>query len=66
MKEIVDRQNFIDRIAMYFEGHRFWAPKGYDEYLSNLYGENYMKLPPVDKQVSRHKFKAYWKEENKI
>ncbi len=66
MKEIVDGQNFIDRIAVYFEGHRFWAPKGYDEYLSNLYGENYMKLPPVDKQVSRHKFKAYWKEENKI
>lgn len=48
-----------------FEGYKFWAPDGYDYYLKSLYG-NYMELPPIDKRISHHDFKAYWKEEKDI
>lgn len=44
-----------------FEGRRFSAPAGYDRWLRAFYGD-YMKLPPVEKRVSHHKFKAYWLE----
>lgn len=43
-----------------FEGHRFKAPLDSDKYLNILYGD-YMKLPPIDKRVAHHHFKAYWK-----
>lgn len=60
-KETLPKSVFDDRIQVEFEGHKFWAPKGYDIYLKNLYGD-YMKLPPEDKRVSHHDFKAYWKD----
>ena len=41
-----------------FEGRKYKIPAGYDEYLRESYGE-YMQLPPKDKRVSTHKFKAY-------
>ena len=45
-----------------FEGKRFMAPSGYDEILTNIYGD-YMTLPPKDKQVTRHlSYQTYWKE----
>lgn len=62
MREIVDKKNFLEQVPVEFEGHKFWGPKGYDEYLTNLYGPNYMELPPVEKRKSRHDFEAYWKE----
>ena len=50
-------KSFID-IA--FEGRVFKCMKDYDRYLRLNYGD-YMKLPPVEKRVSMHIFKAYWK-----
>lgn len=44
-----------------FEGHRFMAFKEYDAYLKSIYGD-YMKLPPKEKQVTHHMFKAYLKD----
>lgn len=41
-----------------FEGRMYKAPVGYDEWLRSFYG-NYMELPPVEKQVSHHSFKAF-------
>lgn len=61
-QEIVNKKNFLARIPVKFEGCTFWGPKGYDEYLANLYGKRYMELPPLDKRISRHDFKAYWKD----
>ena len=41
-----------------FEGHQFQAMSCWHEYLTNLYG-NYMELPPEEKRVASHRFKAY-------
>lgn len=43
-----------------FEGQRLFVPFGYDVWLRLVFGD-YMKLPPVDKQISHHSFVAYWK-----
>ena len=46
-----------------FEDGKYPAPSGYDEYLRRLYGD-YMKLPPKEKQITRHNVEAYIYEEN--
>ena len=43
-----------------FEGHQIRIMKGYDDYLTTVYG-NYMQLPPIEKRVSTHTIKAFWK-----
>lgn len=35
---------------MEFEGIKVRMPKGYDNYLSRLYGKNYMEIPPIEKR----------------
>lgn len=46
--------NAVDeKILMPFEDSNFYCPKGYDEVLRQLYGD-YMKLPPLEKQVPTH------------
>ena len=46
---------------MQFENCKFEVPVGYDDVLKANFGE-YMKLPPEDKRVPHHGFKAYWKD----
>lgn len=41
-----------------FEGKTYKAPINYDMWLTYYYGD-YMKLPPIEKQVSHHEFVAY-------
>lgn len=43
-----------------FEGYEFCIPKGYDLWLSNFFGKNYMELPPIEKQKS-HGCDCYYK-----
>lgn len=43
-----------------FEGKEYSAPKGYKQWLTCFYGD-YMQLPPEEKRVSHHMFKAYLK-----
>ena len=43
-----------------FEGDWFRVPRGYDEILTKQYGD-YMKLPPIEKQVTHHVNNVYWK-----
>ena len=59
-KEIVSKENFLKQIEVSFEGELFTAPSGYDEYLHSLYGD-YMKLPPIEKQVTHHLSEFYRK-----
>lgn len=53
---------FDSFIKVKFEGKEYNAPIGYDEWLTDFYGD-YMKLPPKEKQVSHHVFEAYKKNE---
>ena len=43
-----------------FEGKEYKTMQGWDTYLRVNYGE-YMQLPPEEKRVSHHCYKAYWK-----
>lgn len=51
LKEVIDAE---------FEGKIVKIMKGYDDYLTTVYGD-YMQLPPEEKRVSHHAFTAYWK-----
>lgn len=44
-----------------FEGNEYPISKDYDKILERIYG-NYMKLPPKDKRVTNHTYKAYYKD----
>lgn len=59
-KEIMDHKIFEDFIEIKFENEVFTAMKGYEQFLTNLYG-NYMQLPPPEKRITHHTFKAYKK-----
>ena len=50
---------FAETFDVLFEDRTYKAMKGYDEYLTNTYGD-YMALPP-ENQRTRHQFKAYYK-----
>lgn len=54
---------FKEYILVPFEDKSFFVIKGYDHYLTNIYG-NYLKLPPENKRVRVHSMhKYYWIEE---
>ncbi len=54
------RSSYNDYIMMQFEDTQFRIPCGYDVILTAHYGD-YMKLPPVEKQVTHHSNNVYWK-----
>ena len=60
--EKASRKAFDERKRFSFEGVLLWGPSGFDEYLTNLYG-NYMELPPVENRVTHHTFTAFMTEE---
>lgn len=51
---------YASAVEVVFEGLKFFAPVGYDEYLKDVYGD-YMQLPPVEKRITHHSYNAYWK-----
>ncbi len=54
-----DKEIFKSFTNLTFEGKKYPAPVGYKDWLKAFYGD-YMKLPPKEKRVSNHKFKAYY------
>lgn len=60
-REIVPASVHEEYIDIPFEDRIYMSIKDYDTYLTNLYGD-YMKLPPVEKQMTHHSFVAYWKD----
>lgn len=60
VKEINLRKNWDDVMEVDFENTKAPIPCGYDNYLTSVYG-NYMQLPPEEKRVSEHLFRAWWK-----
>lgn len=61
VNEIMDKSVFEDYETMFFEDREYKAIKCYDEYLSKVYGNNYMELPPLEKRQTHHTFSAYIK-----
>lgn len=51
---------YSSKVEVDFEGYKFFAPVGYDEYLKDTYGD-YMQLPPIEKRVTHHSNKVFWK-----
>ncbi|MFQ7069794.1 LicD family protein [Ruminococcus bicirculans (ex Wegman et al. 2014)] len=60
-KDIFLKNIFDNCTDVEFEGQMFAAPKNYDAYLKQLYGD-YMRLPPVESRVSNHNFEARYKD----
>ena len=58
--ERIEKSLLQETTLLEFEGHNFPAPKNYDLWLKDIYGD-YMSLPPQNKQASLHKFTAYWR-----
>lgn len=59
-QERMPKREWLERVKVEFEGHKFWAPGCWDLYLRSLYGD-YMKLPPEEKRIT-HNIVAYVKE----
>ena len=54
-REIIKRDVFGKPTLYSFEDSEFYGPENADAYLRSLYND-YMVLPPVEKQVSRHDY----------
>ena len=58
IKEVVPSPVFSTVSSLSFEGKDYPAIKDYNTYLTSIYGD-YMKLPPLEKQVSHHLYDAF-------
>lgn len=54
---------YKDYVLMKFEDGEFRVPAGYDAVLTAQYGD-YMKLPPIEKQITHHKNNVFWKDDD--
>lgn len=54
------KKDFDQVIDSPFEEYNVKIMKGYDDYLSCVYGD-YMQLPPEEKRISTHTITAWWK-----
>lgn len=52
-RTLFDKHIIDEYIPLDFDGRQYMAIKGYDSYLTELYGD-YMQLPPEDKRVPTH------------
>lgn len=59
-KKPFPKELFNSIVSMPFEDRRFNGFSEFDKYLTAGFGD-WRKLPPKEKQVSHHVFKAYWK-----
>lgn len=53
-KQIMPREYYGKPTLIEFEGNEFYGPELIETYLTHLYGQNYMELPPEDKRVIPH------------
>lgn len=53
MKKVYPRHIYDGKVELEFEGEKFFAMKGYDEYLHIPFGD-YMELPPEEERLPHH------------
>ncbi|OFI47928.1 lipopolysaccharide cholinephosphotransferase LicD1 [Floricoccus penangensis] len=61
-KECFNKDIFSEYEDVSFEKHNVRKIKRHDEYLTQLYGCDYMELPPENKRVNHNYYDWYWKE----
>ncbi len=61
--ERMKKEEFISQVEVEFHGSMFHAPSCWDSYLRNIYGDDYMALPPESERRS-HETTVYLMEEN--
>ncbi|MCR4874150.1 MAG: LicD family protein [Clostridia bacterium] len=61
-RRIYPKEAYDEVVYLDFEDMKLPAPAGYDMVLTKFYGD-YMTLPPKEKQVLTHDYKAYVKED---
>ncbi|WP_320991336.1 LicD family protein [Hungatella sp.] len=49
-KQTINKKYYDPLIEIEFEGIKYMAPRDYDYILRRIYGNNYMKLPPLEKR----------------
>lgn len=59
-RDCTSKEVYNETIRMKFEDIEINVPVGYDEYLTNLYGSDYMQLPPIEKRKTHHNTEAFW------
>ena len=59
----MDREKFENYILADYEGRKFKAPSGYDEWLTKLYGD-YMTPPSEKDKETLHHYETFVKDEN--
>ncbi|MCD8038919.1 MAG: LicD family protein [Lachnospiraceae bacterium] len=59
-RDATTRRVYESTIRMSFEDIEVNVPVGYQEYLDNLYGKDWMQLPDESKRQSHHDIEAYW------
>ncbi|WOO35160.1 LicD family protein [Anaerocolumna sp. AGMB13020] len=53
------REWHVHLTELTFENHKFLAPKQYDGWLVECFGNRYMELPPIEKRVNHHTVSRY-------
>jgi lipopolysaccharide cholinephosphotransferase len=56
----VFEKEWFEPVEMDFEGYKLIGPKGYDEILTEIYGD-YMTIPAEEKRVSTHQEMYVWR-----
>lgn len=59
-KVLFKKSIFENMIKVPFEDGNFYVPANYDALLTQEYGD-YMQLPPIEKRIYHHQYKAYKK-----
>lgn len=57
VKQCRNKNVYSPHKELEFEGKKYMAPCKYEDFLNQLFGANYMELPPVEKRVTRHPIK---------
>lgn len=57
-RELMHRSSWDGYVELEFEGKKYEACSGWEEYLKNIYGD-YMVLPPEDKRVGHHEGEVF-------
>lgn len=64
-RDCTSRKVYDETLRMPFEDIYVNVPKGYQEYLDNLYGKDWGMLPEESKRKSHHQVAAYWMQRKK-